>query len=67
MGLCDNSLKYKMSPAFLSSLLFNRDVHIWIGAKQSSQGEFRWSDNSPMTYTNWNSGQPNGPDGVSTT
>ena len=60
------SYSAKILSAFLSSLLFNRDIPVWIGAKQSHEGEFWWSDNSPITYTNWYPGQPNGTKGVST-
>jgi hypothetical protein len=32
----------------------------WIGANdQAVEGTFRWPDGTPLTYTNWNPGEPN--------
>ena len=34
--------------------------NVWIGFNDiASEGSFVWTDGSPVTYTNWNSGEPN--------
>ncbi|XP_061200171.1 integrin beta-6 isoform X9 [Neopsephotus bourkii] len=38
--------------------LSNSDVHWWIGLHaENFSGEFRWRDESPVTYQNWNEGR----------
>lgn len=35
------------------------DPGLWIGANdRSKEGHFEWSDGSPFSYTNWQSGRP---------
>ncbi len=35
-------------------------VNTWIGANDlAAEGTFVWSDTTPLTYTNWNAGEPN--------
>jgi hypothetical protein len=37
-----------------------RDRRCWLGfTDQDLEGTFTWTDGSPVTYTNWNSGEPN--------
>ena len=36
------------------------DSYLWIGLNDAEvDGEFRWSNGDPVTYTNWNQGEPN--------
>lgn len=32
---------------------------LWIGLKKEAGGNFAWSSGEPVTYTNWNVGEPN--------
>ncbi|KAG2466118.1 MRC1 protein, partial [Polypterus senegalus] len=37
-----------------------RNKHIWIGLQHNSiEGGYQWSDNSPVSYTNWGPNEPN--------
>ncbi len=41
------------------------DRRIWIGfTDTATEGTFQWADGSPVTYTNWNPGEPNNSGGV---
>src|SRR6185503_8412841 len=44
-----------------SMLAFDgRDRRAWIGLNDAaSEGTFTWSSGGPVTYTNWNAGEPN--------
>lgn len=44
--------------AFLKQLAGGRAV--WLGATNEREGIWRWGDNSQMTFTAWDAGQPNG-------
>ncbi|XP_070535739.1 macrophage mannose receptor 1-like [Ptychodera flava] len=45
--------------AFLTSLLWTIDDSVWIGLSDGSiKGTNKWTDGSPVDYTNWGSGQP---------
>ncbi len=45
--------------------LLGVDRRIWIGFNDvASEGTFQWADGSPVTYTNWNPGEPNNSGGV---
>jgi hypothetical protein len=33
----------------------------WIGGLVGKDGSFEWEDGSPVDYTAWNEGEPNGP------
>ena len=37
----------------------------WIGMKMLRGNRYSWIDNSEVTYTNWQRGEPNGGDNVS--
>ena len=41
---------------FLASLT---QENSWIGATKDSEGNWKWSDGSILSFTNWGSGQPN--------
>ena len=41
------------------------DRRLWIGFSDTAvEGSFAWSDGSPVTYTNWNAGEPNNSGGT---
>ncbi|XP_071126788.1 uncharacterized protein [Mytilus edulis] len=44
--------------AFVTTLLQGSGVEPWIGLKQRSNHQFYWVDNTDLTYTNWDVGQP---------
>ncbi|BFZ22363.1 hypothetical protein BsWGS_25402 [Bradybaena similaris] len=44
---------------FATSLLYNLKGDLWIGfSDRLVANQYRWQDNSEVTYTNWASGQP---------
>lgn len=44
---------------FVTSLLWDLDSNLWLGlSDRFKAGQYRWQDNSEVTYTNWASGQP---------
>jgi hypothetical protein len=43
-----------------SGIKFDKLDGIWIGATDAArEGEWKWVNGSPLTYTNWGTGQPN--------
>ena len=41
------------------------DRRLWIGFNdQDVEGDWQWSDSSKVTFTNWNSGEPNNSSGI---
>lgn len=56
-----NYLKDKLFTAFLTSLVEGFTSNVWIGLQDFKRHrQFLWTDNSPLKYYNWNSGEPNG-------
>lgn len=46
--------------AFLSGFATARHQDVWFGFTDAAQeGTFRWVTGEPITYTNWNAGEPN--------
>jgi hypothetical protein len=42
-----------------------QDRRLWIGFNDADvEGDWRWSDGSKVTFTNWNGGEPNNANGV---
>jgi len=36
------------------------DGNVWLGlTDEANEGTFVWDDGTPLTYTNWNTGEPN--------
>ena len=43
-----------------TNIVSTQSNHVWIGGSdQELEGSFKWSDNSPWSYANWASGEPN--------
>ena len=50
----------KLNLSFSDSLGGNDGWTRWIGlTDQTSENSFVWSDESPVSYVNWNGGEPN--------
>ncbi|KAL3871516.1 hypothetical protein ACJMK2_039510 [Sinanodonta woodiana] len=53
------SIESDFEQAFLVSLMRGYTFRFWIGLSDlNHNGQFVWLDNEPMTYTNWDKGQP---------
>ena len=47
--------------AFLTAIMKAFPVDLWIGLYNTNiSPDFQWTDGSPVTYTNWAQGQPDG-------
>ncbi|XP_066268161.1 C-type lectin-like [Branchiostoma lanceolatum] len=48
---------------FLIQLLSVSSKDVWIGlTDQDVEGQFVWTDGTPLVYSNWSPGEPNGDD-----
>ncbi|XP_022082062.1 secretory phospholipase A2 receptor-like [Acanthaster planci] len=46
--------------SYLSLRTSMMNTNLWIGLHdQSNEGNFEWLDNTPLDFTNWNTGEPN--------
>ncbi|CAH1785530.1 unnamed protein product [Owenia fusiformis] len=60
------SIADDVEQGYITSQLINKPYKYWIGMRQlerpsdRQKGKFYWIDNSDVTYTNWNRGEPNG-------
>ncbi|XP_070537336.1 C-type mannose receptor 2-like [Ptychodera flava] len=47
--------------AYMTSQLRNVESAMWIGFSDNNwEGQFRWTDGSPVNFVNWATGEPNG-------
>lgn len=44
--------------AFVTTLLRNASVDLWVGLTSDSKGHFQWAKASLLSYTNWAPGEP---------
>ncbi|XP_068164869.1 C-type isolectin Sp-CL4-like [Antennarius striatus] len=54
-----SSEKEDFEASCLSFDVFDISHQIWIGA-ENSEGEFKWTDGTPFSYTYWYKGEPKG-------
>ena len=47
-------------PVFIVTLLGNNQLAVWFGLRRFGDGSFAWTDNSEVTFTNWDDGEPSG-------
>ncbi|XP_034045841.1 C-type mannose receptor 2 [Thalassophryne amazonica] len=47
-----------LEQAFITTLLFNVSVNLWVGLTSDSKGYFQWAQPSLLSYTNWAPGEP---------
>ena len=46
------------STAFVTTLLYNISVDLWVGLISDSKGHFQWAKQGMLSYTNWAPGEP---------
>lgn len=39
--------------AFVTTLLFNATIDLWVGLTSDSKGHFKWAKGGLLSYTNW--------------
>lgn len=44
--------------AFVTTLLYNVSVDLWVGLTSDSKGHFQWAQPGLLSYTNWAPGEP---------
>ncbi len=44
--------------AFVTTLLHNATVDLWVGLTSDSKGHFQWAKAGLLSYTNWAPGEP---------
>lgn len=44
--------------AFVTTLLHNASVDLWVGLTSDSKGHFQWAKGGLLSYTNWAPGEP---------
>lgn len=44
--------------AFVTTLLNNASVDLWVGLTSDSKGHFQWPKAGLLSYTNWGPGEP---------
>lgn len=44
--------------AFVTTLLQNASVDLWVGLTADSKGHFHWAKAGLLSYTNWAAGEP---------
>lgn len=44
--------------AFVTTLLYNASVDLWVGLTSDSKGHFQWAKGGLLSYTNWAPGEP---------
>lgn len=44
--------------AFVTTLLYNASIDLWLGLTSDAKGHFQWDKSSLLSYTNWAPGEP---------
>ena len=44
--------------AFVTTLLNNASLNLWVGLTSDSKGHFQWAKAGLLSYTNWGPGEP---------
>ncbi|XP_058509180.1 C-type mannose receptor 2 isoform X2 [Solea solea] len=47
-----------LEQAFITTLLNNASIDLWVGLTSDSKGHFQWTKTSLLSYTNWGPGEP---------
>ncbi|CAL8272872.1 unnamed protein product [Lota lota] len=47
-----------LEQAFVTTLLYNVSVDLWVGLMSDSKGHFQWAKQGMLSYTNWAPGEP---------
>ncbi|XP_029997567.1 C-type mannose receptor 2 [Sphaeramia orbicularis] len=54
LGVVSNHLEQ----AFVTTLLYNTSIDLWVGLTSDSKGHFQWAQPGLLSYTNWAPGEP---------